>query len=64
MPDSLQGAGDAFLGALAYFLSEYSHLPLAIQIERACYIASDSVTKTGTQSSYPNKQELPQHLFD
>ena len=61
----LQGAGDAFVGALAYYLSKdsYATLPMKEKLRRACHIASYSVTKEGTQTSYPWKDDLNQELF-
>lgn len=65
------GAGDAFSGALAYFYAQL--LPAgttgihgATLIEaarRAAFVAADSVTKKGTQKSYPSRAELPSDLF-
>lgn len=59
----LQGAGDAFLGALAYFIAYHPGLPLEEHVTRACQIAAQSVLKTGTQTSFPTKQNLPNELF-
>lgn len=47
------GAGDAFIGALAYLLANRSDLPIEKCIERSCFIAADSVTRPGTQISFP-----------
>ncbi|XP_065058167.1 ribokinase-like [Rhopilema esculentum] len=58
------GAGDAFVGTLAYFhATRGDSLPFVQIVERACHIAGVTVTKPGTQSSYPNKNELPDELF-
>lgn len=57
------GAGDCFLGALAYFLSEHSQLTWLEAISRANKVASFSVQGKGTQKSYKNKDELPADLF-
>ncbi|XP_055382786.1 ribokinase [Condylostylus longicornis] len=46
------GAGDAFIGSLAFFFSKFNHLPITQQIGAACEIASLSVQRTGTQSSF------------
>lgn len=48
-----QGAGDAFVGALATFLVTYKTVPLHQIIGAACEVASISVTQEGTQTSYP-----------
>jgi ribokinase len=49
------GAGDAFIGSLAYFLSKYSIDQMSMQqkVGAACEIASLSVQHEGTQSSFP-----------
>lgn len=71
------GAGDAFSGSLAFFIlllagaSSSPGSPFQPSLEmlleaasRASYVAAHSVTKEGTQSSYPAKDELPAVLFD
>jgi ribokinase len=55
------GAGDAFVGALCYFLA--SGCPLPRSAERATVIAGRSVRKQGTQTSFPDRAELPAALF-
>ena len=54
------GAGDAFVGAFAFGLG--LNLPIASAIELGCACASDSVTRKGTQSSYPNKNRAAEIL--
>jgi len=49
------GAGDAFIGSLAVFLGE--GLPLLEAARRANAIAALSVTKIGTQTSFPARAE-------
>lgn len=49
----LQGAGDAFIGALATLLAMKPDVLLRNAIGSACKIASLSVCKEGTQMSYP-----------
>jgi len=56
------GAGDCFIGSLAYFLNHGQ--PVSKAMEFASYIAGISVTKEGTQTSYPHKSSLPSHFFD
>jgi ribokinase len=55
------GAGDAFVGALAHFLD------LGIDIfessKRASAVATISVQGKGTQSSFPERDQLPSELF-
>ena len=58
------GAGDAFTGALIFFLVEMAELDVGEAIKRACYVASISVQKEGTQSSYPVKEDLPKWLLE
>ncbi|HEV3203165.1 MAG TPA: PfkB family carbohydrate kinase, partial [Gemmataceae bacterium] len=49
------GAGDAFIGALGVFLAE--GLPLYDAVRRANAVAALSVTRLGTQSTYPSRAE-------
>lgn len=51
------GAGDAFCGALASYLS--ADIDLAEAARRSCGVASMSVRKQGAQSSYPINGDLP-----
>lgn len=60
---SLQGAGDSFVGALAFYLAHYPNLPLEDMLRRANAIAAVSVQAAGTQTSYPYRKDLPSHLF-
>ncbi|MFN0126083.1 MAG: ribokinase, partial [Verrucomicrobiales bacterium] len=55
------GAGDCFIGSLAYFMA--AGFGLRSAMEKACVIASRSVTAVGTQSSFPRKDELDPKLF-
>ena len=55
------GAGDAFVGSLAFFLADGRLLPDAV--ERANRIAAVSVQAPGTQSSFPYRKDLPASLF-
>lgn len=57
------GAGDAFVGAFAYYIAYHSNLPLKEMIKRAGEIATASVLLPGTQSSYSNREDLPGELF-
>ena len=58
------GAGDCFLGALAWYIARMPQLPLREVISRAGHIASVSVQRAGTQASYPARTALPPHLFE
>ncbi len=50
------GAGDAFVGSLAYFLA--LKRPVRDAVERAVAIATHSVLKHGTQTSFPKREEV------
>jgi len=54
------GAGDAFVGSLACFLAEGQ--PLRSAVENANLVASITVTRVGTQTSFPTRKEV-QHLL-
>ena len=59
------GAGDAFVGAFAYFFFCHPSKPdLSECILRACAVASISVQKPGTQVSFPTRAEVPKSLLD
>lgn len=55
------GAGDAFVGSLAYFLAIGKQLEEAVR--RANTIAAVSVTAQGTQSSFPEAEDLEPSEF-
>jgi len=55
------GAGDAFMGSLAYFLALGA--PMLEAMARANQIAAISVQSPGTQSSFPNAADLPPALL-
>ncbi|XP_078398828.1 ribokinase isoform X1 [Cetorhinus maximus] len=57
------GAGDSFVGALAFYMAHYPCMELDEMSRRACDIASVSVQSQGTQASYPYRAQLPQELF-
>ena len=50
------GAGDAFVGSLAYFLG--TGVSLREGVEKACRVATRSVLRHGTQSSFPDAAEI------
>ncbi|MGH0147164.1 UNVERIFIED_CONTAM: hypothetical protein FKN15_041483 [Acipenser sinensis] len=58
-----KGAGDSFVGALAFFMAHHPTLPLEEMARRANHIAAISVKAEGTQGSYPFRKDLPQELF-
>lgn len=57
------GAGDCFLGSLAFYLAKYPDLPLQEMLSRCNHIAAISVQSKGTQSSYPTRAEVPPALL-
>lgn len=59
----LQGAGDSFVGSLAFYLAKFPHLTLTELIRRSNNIAAVSVQTNGTQLSYPWQKDLPNDLF-
>ncbi|XP_043273164.1 ribokinase-like [Venturia canescens] len=63
IPVDTTGAGDSFLGALAYFMAYHPTLSMKECIKRACQVATRSVLKPGTQASFPSRKELPEELF-
>ncbi|XP_078039823.1 ribokinase [Augochlora pura] len=62
-PVDTTGAGDAFLGAIAYFKAYHPELPMNECIRRACAIATESVLKLGTHNSFPTRDNLSPELF-
>ncbi|PIK42558.1 putative ribokinase-like [Apostichopus japonicus] len=62
-PVDTTGAGDSFIGALAYYLAHLPHLPMNEIVRRSGRIATVSVLSSGTQLSYPWKRDLPTELF-
>lgn len=57
------GAGDAFMGSLVYYFAKYPDLYLDTAVKRSCDIATLSVLKKGTQTSFPEKEELSEDFF-
>ncbi|XP_056282297.1 ribokinase isoform X1 [Pseudoliparis swirei] len=57
------GAGDSFIGALAFYMAHYPTMPLEEMARRANQVAAVSVQAVGTQTSYPFKKDLPAELF-
>ncbi|XP_051880982.1 ribokinase isoform X3 [Pristis pectinata] len=58
-----EGAGDSFVGALAFYMAHYPCMELEEMSRRACDIATVSIQSQGTQTSYPSRAQLPQELF-
>ncbi len=54
------GAGDAFVGSLAFYLG--TGYALSEATERATTVATLSVQKRGTQTSFPHAEEVRAHL--
>ena len=61
VPVDSTGAGDAFVGSLAYFLA--GGKPLVDALRRANTIAAISVQASGTQTSFPAAEDLPPELL-
>uniref|UniRef100_A0A3B3ZR75 Ribokinase n=1 Tax=Periophthalmus magnuspinnatus TaxID=409849 RepID=A0A3B3ZR75_9GOBI len=57
------GAGDSFIGALAFYMAYYPTVPLEEMARRANRVAAVSVQTMGTQISFPFKKHLPSALF-
>lgn len=57
------GAGDAFIGAFAYFLAYHPSMSMTLKLARSCYVAAMSVEKEGTWDSFPSRDVLPRDLF-
>ncbi|XP_063080032.1 ribokinase [Engraulis encrasicolus] len=53
------GAGDSFIGALAFYLAFQPSLTLEEMCRQANVVASLSVQKEGTQTSFPSKKDFP-----
>ena len=58
------GAGDALIGALAFYMSCYPQLSFAEMVFRAVNIATVTVMAHGVQASYPAAEQLDKWLFD
>ena len=56
------GAGDAFVGSLAFFLA--AGKSLSDSIKRANGIATVSVQSSGTQTSFPEAEDLPSEMVE
>ncbi|CAM4642936.1 unnamed protein product [Leuciscus chuanchicus] len=57
------GAGDSFIGALAFYMAQYPTMPLEEMARRANLVAAVSVQTVGTQTSFPSQKDLPTELF-
>ncbi|XP_064881681.1 ribokinase isoform X2 [Oncorhynchus nerka] len=57
------GAGDSFIGALAFYMAHFPTMSLEEMARRANQVAGVSVQTIGTQASYPSKKDLPTDLF-
>ncbi|KAK9959979.1 hypothetical protein ABG768_010060 [Culter alburnus] len=57
------GAGDSFIGALAFYMAHYPTMPLEEMARRANLVAAVSVQTVGTQTSFPFRKDLPTELF-
>ncbi|KAM4540659.1 ribokinase isoform 1-T1 [Fundulus diaphanus] len=57
------GAGDSFIGALAFYMAHHPAMPLEDMVHKANQVAAVSVQAVGTQTSFPFKRDLPAELF-
>ncbi|KRY30177.1 Ribokinase, partial [Trichinella spiralis] len=57
------GAGDCFIGSLAYYNVHFQKLPFQERLRRASQVASFSVQREKAQESYLTRDELPSDLF-
>ncbi|XP_029982524.1 ribokinase isoform X2 [Sphaeramia orbicularis] len=57
------GAGDSFIGALAFYMAYHPTIPLEEMARRANKVSGVSVQAVGTQTSFPFKKDLPPELF-
>ncbi|KRZ54065.1 Ribokinase, partial [Trichinella nativa] len=57
------GAGDCFIGSLAYYNVHFEKLPFQERLRRASQVASFSVQREKAQESYLTRDELPSDLF-
>ncbi|XP_030642156.1 ribokinase [Chanos chanos] len=62
-PVDTTGAGDSFIGALAFYIACCPELSLVEMAKRANLVAAISVQSVGTQTSYPHRGDLPAELF-
>lgn len=62
-PVDTTGAGDAFVGTLAYYLAYHPHLSMEDMLQRSCKVATISVQAAGTQTSFPTRNKLDNYLF-
>lgn len=58
------GAGDAFIGALAYHLCKHPDKKMHEHIAFACYAAAHSVQYSGTQASFPYLKDVQPNAED
>jgi len=55
------GAGDCYIGGLAMFLASGNDIATAMR--KASYVATMSVQHPGTQTSFPERSQVPQDFF-
>ena len=58
------GAGDAFVGSLAFFLTSSLAHDLPEAVKRSCQVATLTVMRKGTQASYPDRSQVTHLLWD
>ncbi|OUC41242.1 ribokinase domain protein [Trichinella nativa] len=57
------GAGDCFIGSLAYYNVHFEKLPFQERLRRASQVASFSVQREKAQESYLTRDELPSEML-
>ncbi|XP_054261481.1 ribokinase-like [Macrosteles quadrilineatus] len=62
-PVDTVGAGDVFVGSLAYLLAYRTDMSFERKISVSCQIAAISIMKKGTQSSFPYARDIPAALL-
>jgi len=63
-PVDTVGAGDVFLGSLAFLIAYKPDWSMGRKVSTSCHIASLSIMKKGTQASFPYAKDVPEGLLD
>ena len=62
------GAGDVFMGCLAFFLAympgEEGQQDIAEIVRRACCVGAISAQRRGVLDSFPERKDIPQNIFN
>ena len=57
------GAGDSFVGSMSYYSAYYPEMSLENVVKLSCSVATISVQKEGTQTSFPYRHQLQTSKF-